>query len=671
MTAPRSRAVTVAASLIFLAYAGCFLYFFVDDEAIPLVYARNLLRGRGLAYTVLEGRVEGYSDFLHVLWSAVLLAITRAFRWPALTPLLIGKGVSLAAGVGIIVLLSRALAARGVRLAAVAAALAVTCLAGPLAVWSASSLETTVFALTVLAFTLALVDERQAASVVLGMLLVLERIDGAVYVIAISAAVLAASRRRWRFVVRTAVLIGLTAASYHVWRYSYFHAWLSAPIAAKVMHRVAAPARALVKAPDITYFGGLIAIYGWTGVIVFAAAAVAAVRDELGRVAVLTLLALGFYAERVDDWMFGWRFAVALVPFAAIVIGSAIDRLPRRLAAIAAVLVTAWSGVAATAFLRTYQDVEGRPVFWTAPRGGEQAWLGRYAELLLVGRGVMHPGDRVAYNQAGLLAYALDVENVDDLGICSRFVADLPTTDVYYTGVGRYSPLTNAPVVHTAHAYLLYRNVQFLVTPIDLLLKANGGHIPDRLLDDAFVRVDDPRLRENVLYRRTAKPIDRYARDPLAFTENVTHYTHVQQAVIDGRPLSEDEIGPRLPFVRELGSEFAYGGSWSMDLTFAATDETVTAIFIAAASSSVPATLGIVLHDAAGRVVYSSECPLTAAGAQVLYRLPSGTRAAALTLSVHGTGAGRLRLADVRVEGQTPALSAYIERMLRFPSPQW
>src|SRR3954454_20021512 len=94
----RRAAVTLTACAIFVAYAGCFLYFFVDDEAIPLVYARNLLRGRGLAYTVLEGRVEGYSDFLHVLWSAGLLAVTHALGFSPLAPLLVGKVVSLAAG---------------------------------------------------------------------------------------------------------------------------------------------------------------------------------------------------------------------------------------------------------------------------------------------------------------------------------------------------------------------------------------------------------------------------------------------------------------------------------------------------------------------------------------------------------------------------------------------
>src|SRR5450756_1879513 len=60
------RWITVAAVLVFLGYAASFWFFFVDDEAIPFVYAQNLLRGRGFSYNLIEGQVEGYSDFLHV-----------------------------------------------------------------------------------------------------------------------------------------------------------------------------------------------------------------------------------------------------------------------------------------------------------------------------------------------------------------------------------------------------------------------------------------------------------------------------------------------------------------------------------------------------------------------------------------------------------------------------
>src|SRR5436190_24399047 len=75
--------------LVFAVYAGSFLYFFVDDEAIPLVYARNLLRGRGLIYTALEGRGEGYTDFLHVLWSTAVLYVTPGLHLSRLAPLLV------------------------------------------------------------------------------------------------------------------------------------------------------------------------------------------------------------------------------------------------------------------------------------------------------------------------------------------------------------------------------------------------------------------------------------------------------------------------------------------------------------------------------------------------------------------------------------------------------
>ena len=80
-----------------------------------------------------------------------------------------------------------------------------------------------------------------------------------------------------------------------------------------------------------------------------------AVRHAVGRSAIAVILLIGIYAERVDDWMFGWRFAVAHGAVRAIVLALAVDRLPRRAAAVAAAGIALWSGVAATAFLRTYQ----------------------------------------------------------------------------------------------------------------------------------------------------------------------------------------------------------------------------------------------------------------------------------------------------------------------------
>ena len=663
--------ITWAACVVFIVYAGCFLYFFVDDEAIPLVYAHNLVRGRGLSYTMLEGRVEGYSDFLHVLWSAALMVVTRGLGLSRLAPLLVGKAVSMIAGLLLIVWTSRAIARAGLRIPAAIAGLGFLCLAGPLAVWSASSLETVAVALTVLLFALAAWQGDFAPAVILGILIALERIDGPVYSACALLAALAADPGAWRRTARIAALTGLLVVAYHGWRFAYFGSLLSAPLESKVLFRLAAPPHIVSKIPQIAYLPGLLSVYGWIGAAALAAAAVAAARNAGGRAALAMLVLLGLYAERVDDWMFGWRFTVAMAPFAAIVFAIAVDRLPRRGAALAAAAICLWSVASAYTFATLYTTSEGRPIFWLSPRGGETAWLGRYAELLASARQIMRAGDRIAFNQAGLLPYALDLENIDDLGICSRFVARLPTTDIVYTGVGRYSPLTNDPVVRTAHAYLLYQNVKFLVTPIDLVRKANRGTVPDRLLDDAFSRVPDEALRDNVIYQRTGKATDDFARNPAAFTENVAHYSRVVRASIDGRALTDAEIGPQLPFLRELNFVRHFTHSLTIDVTFAATDEDIHDVYINGVWATSPAKMSLVLNSQAGRPVYSTGVDITPTNARVLLPVPAGTRASGMSIVIEASGDDNLSLADLRIEGQTDALHHYIRRNLRFPAPGW
>src|SRR5215203_2625052 len=62
---------------LFALNAANYLYFFVDDEAIPYVFAQNLLNGKGLRYNSFEGPVEGYSNFLHVIAAAAVLGSVR------------------------------------------------------------------------------------------------------------------------------------------------------------------------------------------------------------------------------------------------------------------------------------------------------------------------------------------------------------------------------------------------------------------------------------------------------------------------------------------------------------------------------------------------------------------------------------------------------------------
>jgi hypothetical protein len=64
----RRRLICALFVIVFVVHALSYAYFFVDDEAIPFVYAQNVLEGHGLVYNQDDGPVEGYSDFVSV-WS--------------------------------------------------------------------------------------------------------------------------------------------------------------------------------------------------------------------------------------------------------------------------------------------------------------------------------------------------------------------------------------------------------------------------------------------------------------------------------------------------------------------------------------------------------------------------------------------------------------------------
>jgi len=658
---------TVAACLLFAGYAGSFLYFFVDDEAIPLVYARNLLRGRGLIYTALEGRSEGYSDFLHVLWSTVVLAFTQTVHLSRLAPLVIGKGVSFAAGIGILVCTAGWLRRAGANAQGLTAALAFLALSGPLAVWSCSSLETAVFALMVIGFAGALWSDAQRPAVLLGIAMVFERLDGVLFVAALLTAVLVAVPGRRREVWNIAWPVVVVSVAFHVWRLYFFGFLLSEPLAAKVLYRLRGTAHAIVKPDAVPYLLGWLRLYGVTAAPAFVTAVAVAWRIPAARMGAVALLLLGVYVSAVGDWMFGWRFTVALLPLAALIVGLAVSRAPRRLGWGAAALVTVWSAAGARTCLNAYITEESRPIFWTHPRLGARAWLAPYYDLIGAGRRLMRAGDRVAYNQAGLLPYLLDLENIDDLGICSRFVAHLPTTDVYYTGVGRYSPLTDQPVLRTAHTYLLYQDVQFLISRTDLLWKANGNRIPAALLDGLFSLAAVDARGVNAIYRRTNKAADGYRRDSTLFWENIAHTSRLTRAAIDGKALAPEAIGPELPFLRERSGTRTFNRDLEIALRFGHRDADVYALYIRHIELKQPGTLTLALFDGTGRETLRRTIPVGAANFSVLERFDTPARAVAALLRVDAAEGDSLTIEDVRIEGQSASLREYLRRELRFP----
>ena len=667
-------AVIVTAAAAFAAHAACYLYFFVDDAAIPGVYAQNLLAGRGLVYNSLEGRVEGYSDFLNVLLNAVFLAVTRALHVSKIEVLHIGVALSFVSGIAVVGVAGAILARAGARPPALAAGVGFLALAGPLAVWSCSSLEAVPFGFCIALLAGATLFEplRARAAGVVAVVAILYRLDGFVYVAAVLAGALVAADRNGRrlVIVRVIVPVLAAAAAYHLFRLAYFHSLLSAPIEAKILYKLSPARHALVKAPPHSYLRSFVDMYGLAMIPAVLLAGAVAARDRRGRGLVLATALTAVYVDVVGDWMFGWRFVVAILPLAALVVGLAVDRARARAGWVTALVVILWSGVAASAVAHEFTESQHKPIWWTSPGKGQRVWLAPYGDLVAAARKLIQPGETIAYNQAGLVPFLLDAENIDDLGICSSFEARLPTTDVYFTEVGRYAPITNAPLVNAVDAYLLYRNVRLLISRTDLLTSANRGRVPETVLDGYFRLQSIDASGENAIYIRTDKRADEYQRDPSTFQEDLIHTSRIQRADVDGRVLPDNQIGPALPFLRWQTGRVAVHGTTRISLHFASRDEHATTLYVGALSASAPVDLTFSLFSQSGGLVATEEVKADTGPAMVLRQLPAGVRGRILVIDIRSAQPdATVTFDDLRLNGQSAALEAYVKRTLTFPAP--
>jgi len=667
--------ITAAAVFVFAAFALSFLYFFVDDEAIPLVYAQNIDEGRGLTYNTVEGRVEGYSDFLQVIADAVLIRFTRLLGLSKLAPLEAGKGLSFLFGIAVVLTTARALRRARASPAGLTAGLAFLALAGPLALWSCSSLEAVAFALVVIALAFALFDEpgdaqhRRTSVLWLASIAMLMRIDGFVHVTALLLAAIATADRdrRRQLATRVVLPIVLIAVGYHAARLVFFGSLLPAPLEAKVLYKLAPHHGIVVKGPDRSYLAGFMDLYGVALVPALAFAALTAWSRPLARQMVIAAACMLAYVALVGDWMFGWRFLVPVVPLAAIVIGTSVSRVRGAAAWAVAVLIVVWSASAARVFARDYTTLEARPNWWTDRSAGTRVWLQPYGDLLTLARGALHGRrETFAFNQAGLLPYLLDVDNIDDLGICSRFVAELPTSDIYFTEVGRYSPLTDAPVLRAAHAYLLYRDVRVIASRTDLLMHANGGRVPGEILNGFFrlYGIDPPGA--NAVYVRSSKPADRYRSDPDAFQENLAHTSRLRHVEIDGNPVAESAAA--LAFLREGNAMLPVRRRLYLRIPFAERDEQVDALYVAAISSRDPVTATFTLYDASSRRVGEATSDVSSRTHGILQPFDH-VRARLLTVEIESSISqeSQVTIGDLRLQGQSAALRDYVSRRLPFP----
>jgi hypothetical protein len=517
-------------------------------------------------------------------------------------------------------------------------------------------------------------DARDRVTAIASCLLVLLRIDGFVFLFALVAPawLFATRERRWQMTRQIVMPVAVTLAMYHTWRAWYFGHWLSSPLVAKVLFKLH-PAPNLVVRAAQPYLSDLVSRYG----IVATTCAVvlmglAAVRDSKALPLSIGVAFLATYAEVVGDWMPGFRFLLPALAGIAVLLAIGASTVRWRAAAwvgaIVACLSFAGTAVrAATAFDR----FDYRESWWQHPSMTAARYFGPYMPLYEALRPLAPSGTRISYNQAGFIPYMLDADNIDDLGICSRFVADLPTTDVVFTGVGRYSPLTNGPALRAANAYVLYRSPALIIAQMDNMRSANRGEIPRRILRSHYERVPaSPDLRA-AIYRKIVDPAPEFQSSPHVFLENLAHPSRIRYA-FDGAVIPSSEYASRLGFLSERWLEREFSGNLRYQVTFAATDEPVYELTIAGLWTRVPTTLTMTLQNSRGAMVRQDARLLAAdRSAQVRLVWPDGPRAAQLSIAFQTAGEAetRLSLHDLRVQGQSPPLEAYVRQLAFPPAP--
>jgi hypothetical protein len=663
---------------IFFVHALNYLYFFVDDEGIPFVFARHLLEGKGLVYNSLEGRVEGYSDFLHVLLAAVYLFVARLFRFGPLTVFFIAKAVSFACGVGTVAVIWKALRREAsIQPPGLLAGMAFLVLAPPLAAWSCSSLEMASATLLVTLVTVNLFEgspTHDRVTAVAACLLILLRVDGFVYVLALitPAWLFASADRRREILGRIVVPIAIVFAAYHWWRVWYFRDWLPSPVATKVLYKLHPVPNVVVRAPETPYLLAFLRTYGVAPAVVGFGLMIAAVRRERRTWPLLTSACILIaYPAVVGDWMLGFRFFLPALPAIAVMIAVAVSSTNRQhLAWATAIVACIWfSGVAIQA-AKAYDRLEYRQSWWSEPSFDPQRYFGPYMQVYNSVRGLIKPGALIAYNQAGFVPYMLDVDNIDDLGICSRFIARMPTTDVIFTEAGRYSPLTNATALRAANAYLLYHAPEYVIAPLDNLRAANRGDVPERILRNHYVKLFIVPSAPAVVYARSPEPIAEFQSSPHVFLENIAHPSRVQSASGQAVIPSGEYLG-RLSFLAGRALDDTFSDHIRYDVEFGKTNEPTYELHIERIWARTDVTVVLTLCAADGRVVRRETRDVVGDWPQRIRLFwPEGPGAARLTLELYAKGASTTRviLRDLRVQGQPVALARYVGQ-LSFPPP--
>jgi arabinofuranosyltransferase len=438
MATPTSNPRVLLAALLLAWLGGALAFWFVCDDAyISFRYAKHWAAGEGVRFNLgPEAPVEGYSNFLWVM-------IAAAVEWVGLRPDMVMPVVSLASGIGALLLVHR-VARERLGLGEAAALVSVLSLgAAPgFVVWGTGGLETMSSALMLLVlFDAAVLDPREGSwrrGALAGLALALLRTEGIGWVVVatVLGGLVRLQERREDGPSRLAALLGAVGAGFALflaWRWSVYGDWVANTAHAKLGMSVDRLERgwAYLFGFWLASPSALIALFGvwpawrlagWSGLLVGAMAV---------GVQLFALLVGG-------DFMTMGRLIVAGLPFSALLVGAAVEWVVRsapgraRLALGGAVLLAVIGalplgnlhvvpeGVRAGYRVR-FNTSRYRSEYeqWRFMRTNAAQWT-RLGQALHT---IEKPGESIVLGAIGAIAYHCELFVFDRFGLVTREVA--------------------------------------------------------------------------------------------------------------------------------------------------------------------------------------------------------------------------------------------------------
>ena len=429
-------------------------FWWVDEDAfISFRYAYNLAHGHGLRFNVTEDvPVEGYSNFLWVLWSSLveLLGGDVTF-WVPLTSVLTGAILLYR----IFVVLNRFL---NVNLWVTSLATLSLALFPPFAVWSTSGLETVPAALAQFIAFEHLIIRREDTwrGGLAGLALTLLRVEGLAWAMlvgfgAILSNRLAGTRTRQVPLKYFGIVVG-GFAIFLSWRYSYYESLIANTAHAKnIGLSLAGIERGVryVTGYTLTFLTPLLILPA--GVIAFGKTVRPVALPTLG----LAVAPIGYSIVVGGDYMAMGRFLVPMLPFSALLFGWLLNWLWERdhsgrgavmVGATVALVLTL--GLLPAAMIHVVPESIRSRVDWKVPpylTEVEKWHVGRrhslrQREMALGLKEIARPGDGLVTHAVGNLGYYSDLVIYDQAGLVNREVAARPVSELVAPGHDKIVP---------------------------------------------------------------------------------------------------------------------------------------------------------------------------------------------------------------------------------------